>query len=234
MSQATTRRWYSTTSFVDTIDQAVGRGWEIFRLRVDGHTVDMFTKSGNWGVYASVIFLIPDYDFGFSILTASGTRGSAVSELLPNTIVNTLLPVLESIAKQQANNNFAGQYSSPSTNSSVTITTDDWPALKVTQYLADGVDLLSSVFALFGDDVDFRIIPNQLYKNNQIGFTGIYQPPTAIPSEDEFYWPCQSWLDVDDFTYASVPLGSMVFEMDSNRNASSLQLKALRETLQRS
>ncbi|KAJ2985344.1 hypothetical protein NUW58_g5587 [Xylaria curta] len=57
--QAITRRWFSTTSFVDTIEQAVGRGWEIFRVHANGHSVDLFTKSGNWGVYNSVFILLP-------------------------------------------------------------------------------------------------------------------------------------------------------------------------------
>ncbi|KAI8623634.1 putative secreted beta-lactamase [Xylariaceae sp. FL1651] len=231
MSQAVTRRWFSTTSFVETIDQAVGRGWEIFRIRNDNHSINLYTKSGNWGVYNSVIFLIPDYEFGFSLLTASSTAGGALAESLPNLIINTIVPALEAIAKQQAYKNFGGHYASNATNTSITVTTDDWPALKVTEYVAEGVDLLDSVFALFGDNIDFRLVPNHLYHNNHVGFTGLYQPPTTIPPKDEFYWPCQAWLDIDDFTYASVPLGSMMFEIDDSGMASSVRLNALREKL---
>ncbi|KAI1299857.1 beta-lactamase/transpeptidase-like protein [Xylaria venustula] len=232
---ATTRRWFSTTAFVDTIDQAVGRGWEIFRVRVNGHSVDLFTKSGNWGVYNSVLFLLPAYDFGFSILSASSSAGGALVSDLPNTIINTLLPALESITKQQAHANFAGRYVSYTTNTSITVTTeDDAKGLRVTEYVASGVDLLESVFALFGADVDFRLVPNELYRgDSRVGFSAVYQPPTAIPPKEEFYWPCESWLDVDDFTFASVPLGLMGFDVDSEGNATSVQLVALREALLR-
>ncbi|KAI1325573.1 beta-lactamase/transpeptidase-like protein [Xylariaceae sp. FL0255] len=233
MSKSTTRRWYSTTTFVDTIDQSVGRGWEIFRVRIDGHTVDLFTKSGNWGVYNSVLFLLPAYDFGFSILSASSAEGGTLVGELPNTIVNTLLPALETITKQQANAKFAGHYTSSksSANTSITVTTDEWQALRVTEYVVSGVDLLTSVFALFGSDVDFRLVPNQLFGDDKVGFSAVYQPPTAIPPKDEFYWPCESWLDVDDFTYDSVPLGLMVFDVDGDGNATSVRLTAVRETL---
>lgn len=226
-----TRRWFTTTTLVERNDQAIGRGWEIFRRRINGHTVDLFTKSGNWGHYASVIFLIPSYNFGFSILTAASS--GRLAELLPNTLVDKLLPALEDIAKQQAHRNFAGHFTSSKSNTSITVTTDDWPALKVTQYVANGIDLLDSVFALFGDDIDFRLVPSHLYKGNQMGFTGVYQPPAVPLSAEEWYWPCQTWLDIDDFTYANVPLGHMVFEVDDTGRACSLQAKALRETLER-
>ncbi|KAI0431207.1 beta-lactamase/transpeptidase-like protein [Xylaria sp. FL1042] len=234
MTQATTHRWFSTTSFVDTIDQAVGRGWEIFRVRINGHSIDLFTKSGNWGVYNSVLFLLPAYDFGFSILSASSTAGGALVGDLPNMIVNTLLPALETITKEQANAKFAGRYTSATANTSITVTTDGSLGLRVTEYVVSDVDLLGSVFALFGADVEFRLMPNQLYSGGtRVGFSAVYQPPTEIPPEDEFYWPCESWLDVDDFTYASVPLGLMAFDVNADGNATSARLVALREALPR-
>lgn len=236
MQQATTRRWFTTTSFVDTIEQAVGRGWEIFRVRANGHSVDLFTKSGNWGVYNSVLVLLPAYNFGFSILSASNTTRAAVVDALTNNIVNTLLPALDTIAQQQAGANFAGRFTSPDkeTNSSITVTTDGFLGLRVTEYIVSGVDLLGSVFALFGSDVEFRLMPNQLYDGRtRVGFSAVYQPPSEIPPEDEFYWPCQSWLDIDDYTYANVPLGLMAFDVDATGKATSVRLVALRQTLQR-
>ncbi|KAI1118259.1 beta-lactamase/transpeptidase-like protein [Nemania sp. NC0429] len=239
MSEAITRRWFSATSFVDTIDQSVGRGWEIFRVRINGHSVDLYTKSGNWGVYNDVLFLIPAYDFGFSILSASSAAGGRLVSDLPNTIVNTLLPALEAIAREQAGAKFAGRYTSTTAggNSSITVTADDSAAdgfkgLRVTEYVASGVDLLGSVFALFGN-VDFRLVPNQLYGAGRVGFSAIYQPQTKTLPKDQFYWPCESWLDVDDYTYASVPLGLMAFDIDRHGDATSVRLVAVRETLRR-
>ncbi|KAI1162095.1 beta-lactamase/transpeptidase-like protein [Nemania serpens] len=237
MSEAITRRWFSATSFVDTIDQSVGRGWEIFRVRINGHSVDLFTKSGNWGVYNDVIFLLPAYNFGFSILSASSAAGGRLVSDLPNTIVNALLPALEAIAKEQANAKFAGRYTSATAgaNTSITVTTDNSAAdgfkgLRVTEYIVSGVDLLASVFALFGD-VDLRLVPNHLYGGSRVGFSAVYQPQTKTLPKDQFYWPCESWLDIDDYTYASVPLGLTAFDVDRDGNATSVRLVAVRETL---
>ena len=236
ISQATTRRWLSTTTFVDQTEQAAGRGWEIFRVRTNGHSADLYTKSGNWGVYNSVFVLLPAYDFGFSILSASGSARAAVVDALTNDIINTLLPALEAVTKRQASANYAGRFSSPDekANTSITVITDVSLGLRVTEYIVSGVDLLASVFSLFGSDVEFRLIPNQLYDSRtRVGFSAVYQGPSEIPPKEEFYWSCPSWLDVDDYTYANVPLGLMAFDVGIGGKAASVRLVALREALLR-
>ncbi|KAF7190917.1 Beta-lactamase-like protein sdnR [Pseudocercospora fuligena] len=231
---STTRRWFSTVSFVERQDQGVGHGWQIFRKKVGIRTVDMYAKDGYWGVYTSLFLIIPDYDFGIALLTASQNATGKVKNDLPNVVVNALLPVLEDIARQQSHQNFAGHYKTATGNSSVVITTDDWPALKVTEYISDGVDLLDTVFGLFGEDIDFRLIPNHLYPGpRKVGFTGVYQPPAKPLPEDQWYFPCQAWLDIDDFTYGNVPLGQMVFDVDETGRACSVQLTALQQKLDR-
>lgn len=234
VSKTVTRRWYASTTFVETIEQAVGRGWEIFRLKIGGHSVELYTKSGFWGVYTSVFAIIPDYNVGFSILTASNNATGNLMGSFPNTLAPVLLEAAEKIGREQANRNFAGHYYSAASNTSVTIETDYLPGLKLTQYISNGTDLIGTVFGLFGEGVDFRLVPNQLYSGKgQVGFTGVYAPPQPPPANGTFYFPCQTWLDIDDFTYGSVPLGNFVFSVDEDGSASSVQLKALKEILQR-
>lgn len=232
VSKSVTRRWFTTTSFVETIDQAVGRGWEIFRIKIGGHSVELYTKSGYWGVYTSVFAIIPDYNVGFSILTASINATGDLMGSFPNTLAPILLEAAEKIGREQANRNFAGHYASASSNTSVTIETDYLPGLKLTQYISNGTDLISTIFALFGKGVDFRLVPNHLYNGKeQVGFTGVYAPPLPPVANGTFYYPCQTWLDIDDFTYGSVPLGSFVFDVDGEGKAGSVRLKALKESL---
>lgn len=233
--KATTRRWFSVTSHLESLDQSVGRGWEIYRQKVGGHTVDLFTKAGYWGDYTSVLFLIPSYNFGFSLLTASVNETGKVKDKLSNVLTNMFLPVLEECAKNQARRNFAGHYTSSTSNTTVRIEVDEWPALKVTEYIVNDIDFMATVFGQFdaSNGVDMRLVPNHLYKGKNVGFTGVYQalaPPTPTA---QFYGKCPSWLDVDDFTYASVPLGHMVFEVDDDGRAERLELKAVRERLDR-
>ncbi|SMR45200.1 unnamed protein product [Zymoseptoria tritici ST99CH_3D1] len=233
-SKAVTRRWFSTSTFVDSLDQAAGRGWEIFRREVNGHTVDVYTKAGNWGSYTSVFALIPSYNIGFSILSTSSSAHGKLTASLPNLLITTLLTALEASTRSQATHNFAGTYTDPTANSTLTLTLDTSPGLKVTAYTSAGVDLLSTVFGRPDYVVDFRIVPNQLYdRRGSVGFTGIYALPEDVPKNGDFYWPCQNWLDIDDYTFGNVPLGQMVFEVDSAGRACGVRLVALGMELER-
>ena len=140
MSKAQTNRWFKPSSFVESYSQGVGRPWEIFRVKVNGQSVDLYTKAGDCtpalyammsdleltketgGAYATAFFLVPQYNFGFSVLTATDPGTSAGAEVrtdFPNKIVDIILPVLDEIAKDQAIDNFAGHYTSTDGNSSV-------------------------------------------------------------------------------------------------------------------
>ncbi|KAH7130307.1 beta-lactamase/transpeptidase-like protein, partial [Dendryphion nanum] len=70
----TTRAWLKPTSFTSSLIGAVGRPWEIFRASLDpenNRVVDLYTKGGNIGVYASLLALIPDFNVGFAVQAAS-------------------------------------------------------------------------------------------------------------------------------------------------------------------
>lgn len=185
------------------------------------------------GAYRSFFAVVPEFGIGFSVLTAAQKAGGKVKDDLPNVIVNALFPVLDQIAEQQSNQNFGGQYTLADSNTTVRITTDGALGLKVTEYVSNGVDILDTVFGLFGEDIDFRLKPNHLYYQSKVGFSGVYQPPQRPLPDGSFYWDCQTWLDVDDFTYGSVPLGQFVFEVDDKGRACSVELKALRQKLTR-
>lgn len=178
-----------------------------------------------------MFLLIPDYNFGMTLLAASAKGAYSLRENLPNLLVDKILPVLEKIAKKQAEANFAGTYWSTTSNTSVTITTDSRPALKVTKFISNGVDMLDKVFSLFGKPVDFRILPNNLYDGNLIGFTGVYQGAVPPPRTGRFYGTCETWLDVDDFTWNNVPLGQFVFELDGCGKSMVLNLTAFEQSL---
>lgn len=42
-----TRRWMKPTSFVENYANGVGRPWEIYRVKVDGYSVELYTKAGD-------------------------------------------------------------------------------------------------------------------------------------------------------------------------------------------
>lgn len=82
-------------------------------------------------------------------------------------------------------------------------------------------------------NLDFRILPNQLNTGNQIGFTSFYQSAMPPPKNGTFFWNCPGWVDVDELTFGNIPLGQMVFNVDENGMAISVEARAFRTTLQR-
>jgi CubicO group peptidase (beta-lactamase class C family) len=47
LPRSVTNRWFKPSSFVEDWSAGVGRPWEIFRLKVNGQSVDAYTKSGD-------------------------------------------------------------------------------------------------------------------------------------------------------------------------------------------
>ena len=191
------------------------------------------------GVYATAFFLVPQYDFGFTVLTATnpGTvSGAVVRNDLPNKIVDIILPVLDAIAKEQSGSTFGGHYTSTTGNSSLTVGADrSNTGLIVTQWVSNGVDMIGKLFTLAGPDVVLRIVPNQIdYGNNKVGFTGYYIASTPPATNGTFYLQCPGWLDVDELTYGNIPIGQMVFDLGSDSKAATVELRAFRTSLERS
>ncbi|KAK5719810.1 hypothetical protein LTR17_015099 [Elasticomyces elasticus] len=218
LSKAHTRRWFKPTSFVN------------------GYTVDLYTKAGDIAAYSSFFALVPTYDIGITLMTAwdpAGTSGGAVRDELPNQLLNALLPALDEIAKKQAVANFAGQYINPQTNSSITIGTDANPALKVTAWSYNGVDIFNNVLGSLAPDLDLRILPNELYQGSKVGFTSYYQSAVPPSANGTWYLQCAGWIDVDELTVANLPLGQLVFTVGDEGKAMSVESRALRQVLSR-
>lgn len=240
LPQSMTRRWLRSGSFVNGLDQGVGKPWEIYRLRIaGGRTVDVYTKSGDWGSYSTLLALVPDYDIGFTVLTAldpgspagviaSGTVRSEVANLLAKPLVEAV----DAVAKAQADASFAGTYTDSASNSSITLETDADSALRLTSWVYSGTDLLTDIVNTLLPNVDWRLLPNDLYteEGGRVGFTSFYQAP--IP-DALFYGPCFDWTAVDPASFGSVPLGQFVFDVDAEGRATGVESKGLRIRMER-
>lgn len=233
LSKAQTRRWIKPSTFTSDLNVGIGAPWEIYRAQVGGRTVDLYTKNGGAEYYATILVLVPDFDFGFSILSASEAGESVTARLvyfIAEIVSSTILPVLEKVAKDQAEANFAGHYSASNLNSSFTIITDDQPGLRVTDWVSNGTEFLANI----GTHVDFRIQPNQLYSGNKAGFTGLFQELPAPIYSGPFDLNCLGWAGVDRLAYGNVGLDQVVFEIDpTTGKAISVQPRALRITLEK-
>jgi hypothetical protein len=223
---------------------AVGAPWEIYRVQIDGRLYEIYTKSGDWGAYSSVFAAIPDYNFGFSVLTA-GLDGAAtvVRSLIGDIIGNTVLPAVELAAKEEAEARFVGTFSAPQSsglNTSITFTTDEYPGLRVSNFVSNGTDQLGTLAAALASPpatyTDLRLYPNNLYHDgSHAGFTGSFEYLPKTIDTNVFSTSCVSWIDVGIPTWGTVGLADMVFEVEpSTGNATKVELKAYRVTLERS
>lgn len=148
---------------------------------------------------------------GFTLFTAadpSGLAGPAVRNALPNLLGDTLVNAANAVAKRQAEDDFAGTYTNSTTNSSITVApADEIPGLRLTVWINNGSDIYNDLFQSLSAGLDIRLLPNHLYDEEpgKVGFTSNYGVP--MPARP-FFGPCYSWIDVDQFLFAGVPMVS--------------------------
>lgn len=143
-------------------------------MTADGRVVDFYTKNGGLGLYVSLMVLIPDYELGLTVLVAGDT--SALNPLAEATI-KTLLPAIDRIGQAQAVSRYAGTYKSAAPlNSSIQLTVDDGPGLRIANWISNGSDILQEYGSFFHppstgiDDVvvDARLYPTGLTDSSQM------------------------------------------------------------------
>lgn len=177
--------------------------------------------------------MVPAYHIGITVLTAQTLSSSAVRDELPLVLGETVLPIIDQIAREQATKNFAGHYSSEGTNSSLTLSTGgNQTGLKVTQMTSNGVDVYQ-LFESLVPSMVWRLQPNQLnYGDDKVGFTS-YQMSATPPSNDASLLACSGWFDVDQLTYGNIPLGQMAFDVDSSGKSTAVNFRGFRTTLKK-
>lgn len=68
--------------------------------------VDIYTKSGDIGLYSAMLALDPDHGFGFSILTA-GKKTGHVRDAVGSLLVENFVPALEEAAREEADASYS-------------------------------------------------------------------------------------------------------------------------------
>lgn len=175
-------------------------------------------------IYRSKIILIPQLGFGISILTATAEQGQSehVRTVLSNLVTSKLLSSVSQVAKSQAHAAYAGHYTAlPHLNSSITITTDDLPGLKITSWICNGTDVLSTLIEP-NLGKDYRMTPNSLYDkgSSKVGFMAqfnvfeVYADPVANGDPTSWYWNCKSWTAPSDVRCGDVGLEQFAFKKE--------------------
>ncbi|KAF4466945.1 beta-lactamase 2 [Fusarium albosuccineum] len=249
LSPAKTRKWMKPMSATSSISTFVGAPWEIYRsnnLTEDGRMIEFYTKAGDLFNYHSSIALIPDYDLVMVALVAGPEVSSSTPYQLIGEAATALLPVVEQAGKAAAETQYAGTYSDVSTNSSLTLSTDNGPGLSITKWQVRGVDVIAT--PMFSNDLlenppPVRLYPMNLSTANKTTWRAVFQDLTADEAAAHdalFPWAefsCGSWGVLDRIVYQFQGRDSFVFDMvdggEGTSKASTLNLSGYRVALTR-
>lgn len=230
---AVTRKWMKPVTHTGSVQASVGHAWEIYTLS-EPRFIDLYTKSGDIGSYSSQTILSPDHNIGFTILAAGGGTTATVAQIADQ-IIETLIPALENAAKAQASEKLAGIYELADKNSSITLTTDDGPGLKVSSWTYSSLDLFSFIAETEGIDVSqmsIRLYPTGTSSPGQIGYRAIIQALEPLGS-GLISGSCITWFDVGSLTYGGISFDDFLFSIDRSGRATSLSPRGFRQTLPR-
>ncbi|KAI1148317.1 beta-lactamase/transpeptidase-like protein [Nemania diffusa] len=228
-----TRKWMKPNSFTATLDFALGMGWEIYRYTdaTTGHVTDLYTKLGDAGAYASYLVVVPDYDFGFSVIATSGivtdAERSAATHLLADLVSETVLPALRAQAASETKRNYAGTYVASGTNSTskLTLAYNETAGagfgLTATSFVNDGHDLLSYFRLLYGTEQLVLAPATADPRTGQRGFlltpvlpdgayTGVFSKMFATDAD---------WTNNNGVTYGGQALGTFYFDVAGDGRA---------------
>ncbi|KIW11614.1 hypothetical protein PV08_10916 [Exophiala spinifera] len=239
-----TRRWMKPTTFTSQWEAAVGAPWEIYRYTVPADTVinasrivDAYTKSGDIGLYSTMFGLVPDYNLGFTVMTAGDNPNRQVPPVR-GIIVDTFYKAAEAAAKEQARRAFTGTFRSSDRNSSITLAVDGGAGVKVEQWTSNGTDFLTQEY--LASFHDFRLFPTELsteadgltyYKYHLDSFVNPDgEPFTGDPwAEYNDYW-----IQIDENIYDNLSTDAFVIGFDTDGVVQSVASQALRTTMLRS
>ncbi|KAM5346190.1 hypothetical protein ACJ41O_009195 [Fusarium nematophilum] len=249
-----TRKWLKPISNTASWGYQVGGPWEILRgdnITSDGRLIDVYTKSGDLGLYHSQTVLIPDYDIVISIL--SGGREASADQYVTSTILSSviqaLLPAIEKVGRDDAKAAYAGEYADRSTNSSISLKVDSGPGLVISSWTVRGFDVLNNIgnynLQAFESGkkiepieyVDARVYPTNLGKEGQSSWRAVFDF-TPADKDAEFAsglffkdGTCQTWFQQDRRVYDFLPLDQFVFVEGDEGVSSAVRSPAFNVTL---
>ncbi|KAI3324113.1 beta-lactamase/transpeptidase-like protein [Xylariaceae sp. AK1471] len=244
-----TRKWMKPVTSTSSPGLMLGGPWEILRsdtVTKDGRLIEYYTKSGNLGSYNNLICLIPDYGLVITILSAGGQASADTVDFTLTNVVTKLLPAFEDASKTQAESNFAGTYSDPATNSSLTLSLDDGPGFSISNWTVRNVDIIKN-YASFGAlsssptnlPVRARLYPTDLEAGSQEAWRAYFNVGTIeqlAAGDAGRFWPkgtCHTWASMDRLVYGFKSIDEFIFGLGKGNTANSLSLPAFVVQLRR-
>lgn len=242
-----TREWMKPVTHTSSLRYSVGSPWEIHRFvhAGSGIVTDLYTKLGDSGFYGGIVVVIPDFNAGFTLLSAS-TQPSRSSEALLaiDLIVDAILPALMEQAAAEAAQKFAGTYKAEDLNSSLTLTvvppTHPAPGLNITSWISNGTDITDLVSTLLGG-VGSRLVPSivsekatgelafRAYTATQSRGPGVGSSSSLFSS----FYDLNDWTMLDQLTWGGIATSLFVFGVEENGTVNSVTPGAYRVKMAR-
>ncbi|KAK7416738.1 hypothetical protein QQX98_005064 [Neonectria punicea] len=232
LSPMETRRWMKPASSTSSWGYMVGHPWEILRtdnVTSDGRLIDVYTKSGDLGLYHTLTGVVPDYDIVVTVLMA-GTEASAgyASAIAFSAVIRGLLPAIEAAGRDEAKTAYVGSYTQRSTNSSITLKMDSGPGLLISEWQVRGFDVLTNIGGYSwatletgkvnsAPPVSARVYPTNLATKGSAAWRAVFdfRNDTVDSKLDSKLFfkdgSCQTWFSQDRQTYDFLSLDEFVF-----------------------
>jgi hypothetical protein len=240
LSSALTRRWLKPHSFTPDSYVSVGAPWEIMTYPPTSRfPVRIYSKAGDVGLYSTMMGLMPDYNVGFTVL-AAGTAHARTSRVLSDLLVSSFVLAIKQVAASQANETYAGIYSSSDgSNSTMSFSVtpnegDVGSNLRLDSLVYNGTDLVSFVSLALGIDettteLTIDMYPTGLTQRQRNGREVIeswrasfnVQPVASnrtleagVSQLGPFSTACGAWESVDGLVYGGVAIDEVLFRRD--------------------
>lgn len=159
LSPATTRAWMKPKTHTASLSFSVGAPWEILRstrLAKDGRVIDVYTKTGDLGLYHAHAGIVPDYDISVSVLTGGQEVAQdphTATEIFSST-VKALIPAIDEAARSEASSDrgHVATYVDKDSKSKLVLAIDNGPGTSIREFTVRGFDVLShiSLYSLDG------------------------------------------------------------------------------------
>lgn len=152
LSSSKTKAWLHPVALLPSYGQAIGGPWEIFRsenLTSDNRIIDVYTKSGDMGLYHAYLALVPEYDLVISVLVGGlevSTDRYARSRVL-SAAVSAFVPAMEQAAREEASceTGQVGTYTDEETDSKLVLELDEGSGLLIKEFSVRGFDVLGNI-----------------------------------------------------------------------------------------
>ncbi|KAH0493335.1 hypothetical protein TgHK011_000009 [Trichoderma gracile] len=261
LSPRRTREWMKPRSHTSSWGYSVGAPWEIIRsdhITADGRIVDLYTKSGDLGLYHGLLGLVPDYDLSLAVLAAGAEVSAETAAEIFSAIVEGLVPAVDEAGRAEASARtgaLVGTYSDEATNSSLVLSIGADNTLVIKKFVVREFDVLHhpDLYSLDALSLGEGPLPESpyvkagLYPTNLVGQThegikkrswrAVYETRTAkglsaqnarLVAKDG---SCQSWFQLDRSAYDFHSIGDFVFSYGKGNDVEAITNAAFNITL---